>query len=109
MKSLGTTWKHMRRSPYQSLAAILTLFITLLLTGIFSIATISSVVILRYFESKPQLTVFFADRAGKSESDALTQTIMATGKVSSTKFVSKDDALALYKEQNKNDPLLLEM
>lgn len=109
MKSLKTTWKHMRRSPYQTVAAILTLFITLLLTGLFSLATISSVVILRYFESKPQLTVFFTDRAGVSEAEALKKTLESTGKIADTKFVSKEEALALYKEQNKNDPLLLEM
>ncbi len=99
----------MRRSPYQSAAAVLTMFITLLLTGLFSLATISSVVILQYFESKPQLTVFFSDRAGQKEADALKQTLVATGKIADTKFVSKEEALALYKEQNKNDPLLLEM
>jgi cell division transport system permease protein len=99
----------MRRSPYQAIAAILTLYITLLLTGIFSLATISSVVIMRYFESKPQLTIFFADRAGEKEAEALKSTLTATGKVAETKFVTKEDALTLYKEQNKNDPLLLEM
>jgi cell division transport system permease protein len=109
MKSLKTTWKHMRRSPYQTIAAILTLFITLLIAGLFSLATLSSVVILQYFESKPQLTVFFTDRAGKKEADALKAMLESTGKVADTKFVSKEDALALYKEQNKDDPLLLEM
>lgn len=109
MHSLKTTWKHIRRTPYQSMAAMLTLFITLFITGIFSVATISSVVILRYFESKPQITVFFTDKAGKTEADSLTATLQSTGKVAQTKFVSKEDALNLYKEQNKNDPLLLEM
>jgi cell division transport system permease protein len=33
---------------------------------------------------------------------------MATGKVASVKFVSKQDAVKLYNEQNKDDPLLRE-
>ncbi|MCX8008956.1 MAG: permease-like cell division protein FtsX [Patescibacteria group bacterium] len=109
MRVIKTTWKHIRRSPYQAIAAILTLFITLLLTGIFSLATASSVLILQYFESKPQLIVFFKDRAGKKEADSLRTTLEATGKIANIKYVSKEDALMLYREQNKNDPLLLEM
>ncbi len=109
MRTFSTAWKHMRRSPYQTLAAILTMFLTLLLAGIFFLTTAASAIILQYFEGKPQITVFFVEKAGKNEADALTQTITATGKVASTKFVSKEDALAIYREQNKNDPLLLEM
>ena len=99
----------MRRSPYQTLAAILTMFLTFLLGGAFALTTGTSLAILRYFEGKPQLTVFFMEKAGKPEADTLKITLEGTGKVASTKFVSKEDALAIYKEQNKNDPLLLEM
>ena len=35
--------------------------------------------------------------------------LTGSGKVESTKFISKDDALKFYQDQNKNDPLLLEM
>jgi cell division transport system permease protein len=99
----------MRRSPYQTFAAILTMFLTFLLGGVFALTTGTSLSILRYFEGKPQLTVFFMEKAGKPEADVLTATLKGTGKVASTKFVSKEEALAIYKEQNKNDPLLLEM
>lgn len=109
MRSLKTAWKHIRRSPYQAIVSMLTLFITLLLTGIFSLATVSSILVLQYFESKPQLTVFFADKAGEKEVNALKKILDQTGKVASMKYVSKEEALALYREQNKNDPLLLEM
>jgi cell division transport system permease protein len=99
----------MRRSPYQSMAAILTMYLTLLMSGVFSVTTIASVLMLQYFEGKPQVTVFFTDSVGKDEINKLAQKLEATEKVSSTKYISKEDALNLYKEQNKNDPLLLEM
>ena len=108
-KNTNSIWTHMRRSPYQTLAAILTMFLTFLLGGVFALTTGMSLSILRYFEGKPQLTVFFMEKAGKPEADVLKITLEGTGKVASTKFGSKDDALAIYKEQNKNDPLLLEM
>ncbi len=104
-----STWTHIRRSPYQSMAAVLTMFLTFLLGGMFFLATVSSALVLQFFESKPQITVFFADRATLEDADGLKKTLDATGKVLSTKYVSKEDALAIYREQNKNDPLLLEM
>lgn len=109
MKRTSTTWKHIRRSPYQSFAAVLTMFLTFLLGGFFLLTSATSYAILQFFESKPQMTVFFQEKAGKTEADALTAQLTGTGKVSSTKFISKEDALAVYREQNKNDPLLLEM
>lgn len=109
MRALNTTWKHMRRSPYQALAAILTMFLTFLLSGIFFVTTAASILILQYFESKPQITVFFMEKAGQVEAAVLTKTLEETGKVAMVKYVSKEEALAIYREQNKNDPLLLEM
>jgi len=109
MRVLPNTWKHIRRSPYQALAAILTLFLTFLLGGVVFIASTASVFVLHYFESKPQITVFFADKATKEDADNLAKSLNATGKVASTKYISKEDALAIYRQQNKNDPLLLEM
>lgn len=100
---------HIRRSPYQAMAATLTMFITFLVGGVFFLATLASVSILSYFEGKPQVTVFFAPKAGQAEADKLKVTLQATGLVASTHFVSKEDALSIYRTQNQNDPLLLEM
>lgn len=100
---------HIRRSPYQAMAATLTMFLTFLVGGVFFLATMASVIVLGYFEGKPQVTVFFTAKAGQLEADNLKTKLESTGKVSSTHFVSKDEALAIYRQQNQNDPLLLEM
>lgn len=109
MRLIPSTWTHVRRNPYQAMAAILTMFLTFLLGGLFFLATVSSVLVLQFFESKPQITVFFTDKATADDAKTLQKTLDATTKVASMKYVSKDDALAIYREQNKNDPLLLEM
>ena len=109
MRLLPTTWRHIRRSPYQAIAAILTMFLTFLLGGMVFLASTTSIFVLGYFESKPEITVFFTDKATKQDADNLAHTLEATGKVASTKYVSQDDALAIYRQQNKNDPLLLQM
>jgi len=109
MKPFAISWTHIRRSPYQALAAVLTMFLTFLVTGAFGLTVATSFLVLQYFESKPQATVFFKDDAEKVQIEMLKAAIEGTGKTASVKYVSKEDALAIYKEQNKSDPLLLEM
>jgi len=85
------------------------MFLTFLVSGAFGLTVATSLLVLHYFESKPQATVFFKDTAQLSEVDTLKTALNATGKIANIKYVSKEDALVIYKEQNKNDPLLLEM
>lgn len=109
MKPFTVSWTHIRRSPYQALAAILTMFLTFLVTGAFGITVATSFLILNYFESKPQATVFFDDAATEEQIQTLKGALEQTEQVATITYVSKEDALVIYKEQNKNDPLLLEM
>lgn len=104
-----TAWKHIRRSPYQSLAAILIMFLTFLIATIFTLVAGGSQIVLRYFESRPQVTAFFKDEATAGQIDTLKAKLIQTGKVEETKFISKEEALQIYREQNKDEPLLLEM
>lgn len=106
---MHNAWNHIRRSPYQSMAAVLTMFLTMFLAGIFFLVTAGSYFVLQYFESKPQITVFFSNASTPADAENLKKALVATGKVASAKYVSKDQALAIYREQNKSDPLLLEM
>lgn len=108
IKKIGA-WQRIRRSPYQSSAAILIMTLTFLVSGIFLILTSFSSAMLSYFESKPQVTAFFSDKKDLSSIKNLQTQLKATGEVASTKFISKEEALSIYKEQNKSDPLLLEM
>jgi len=85
------------------------MFLTFLLGGFVVLTTTASAFVLRYFESKPQITVFFNEKAGKPEIDALQKILEDTKLTSSVTYVSKEQALEIYKEQNKKDPLLLEM
>ncbi len=109
MKHLKTTWHHVRRSPYQALAAILIMTLTFFVVSAFTFLILGSTKIISYFESKPQVTAFFKDDAKQADIDSLKHQLASSGKVASMRFVSKDEALQIYKEQNKNDPLLLDL
>jgi cell division transport system permease protein len=106
---LRITWTHIRRSPYQSLAAVTIMTLTFFIISIFTLLGAGSQVVLNYFETRPQVTAFFKDEITGSQVDSLKAKLMETGKVKEMKYVSKEEALAIYREQNKNDPLLLEM
>lgn len=104
-----TTWKYIRRTPYQSLAAVLVMTLTLFIASIFSLSTLGLRVVLKYLEAKPQITAFFKDEVTNDQIDKIKIQLDDTKHVATIKFVSKEDALIIYKEQNKDDPILLEM
>ncbi|HCS79177.1 TPA: hypothetical protein DIV55_05570 [Patescibacteria group bacterium] len=103
------TWKHIRRSPYQAFAAISVMTLTFLVGGLFVLLSIGSSVVLNYFEQKPQITVFFTDEKSEEDITALEDTLKNNEKVAAVKYISKDEALEIYKQQFQKDPLLLEM
>jgi len=110
-QTLNTTAKHIRRSPYQVLAASLTLTLTFFAVSVFGLLMAGSYVILRYFEKAPQVIAFFERGKDISETEQarIKERLEATGKLASFKYVSTKEAEAIYKEKNKKDPLLLEL
>jgi len=109
MKTFKTTWHNIRRSPYQAFAAVLVMTLTFLFISFFTFLLYGSSKAISYFESRPQVTAFFRNEVKQADIDNLKNELMVTNKVASSKFVSKQDALKIYREQNKNDPLLLEL
>lgn len=109
MKFFKTAWKNIRRSPYQAFAAVFIMTLTFLAFSLFAIIFYSSSQVVNYFESKPQVTAFFKDEAKQTDIDELKKSLTDSGIVSEVKFVSKDEALEIYRNQNKDDPLLLDL
>ncbi|HVZ12353.1 MAG TPA: permease-like cell division protein FtsX [Patescibacteria group bacterium] len=106
---VSTVSKYIRRSPYQALSAAAIMGLTFFAVSVFAILTIVSIRFISYFESRPQLTVFFKDSASSADIKTLEKQLNDTGKTSSISYVSKEDALKIYKQQNKSDPILLDL
>lgn len=109
MRVFKVAWQHIRRSPYQALAAVSVMTLTFFIATIFIMVAAGSQAILQWFETRPQVTAFFKDEAKMEQVEGLKTKLKATDKVAEMKYVSKEEALAIYREQNKDDPLLLEM
>ncbi|KKS78747.1 MAG: Efflux ABC transporter, permease protein [Candidatus Beckwithbacteria bacterium GW2011_GWA2_43_10] len=111
MNIFQKTLTQIRRSPFQNLTAIMTTTLTLLVVSVFSLLSIGSIKILKYFESAPQVIAFF--KPGEDLNAIQIANIRAqldkTGKVNEFRYVSTREAEAIYKEKNKDNPLLLEL
>ncbi|MCL4390509.1 MAG: permease-like cell division protein FtsX [Patescibacteria group bacterium] len=107
---LTVTWQHIRRSPYQAAAAVMIMMLTTFVGLSFLILSLGSQRLLTYLEQKPQVIVFFNDTiTAENQVADVEQKLVDTQKAASMKFVSKDEALQIYKQRNQNDPLLLEL
>lgn len=109
LKESLSLWQRMRRTPYQSIISVLMICVTLFVLSIFIMMAALSSSVISYFESKPQVTIFFKENQTKTAIDQLIEKLKASGKIATIEYISKDQALRIYQEQNRNDPLLLEM
>lgn len=107
MRSLTTAKKQIRRTPYQAIAAILVLTVTFFIGSIFALIALGSQAVLNHFETRPQVIAYLKDDVTQDQTTSLKQTLEATGQVEDVRFISKEEALAIYKESVGNDPLLL--
>ena len=102
-------WTSIRRTPYQSLSAFLILFFTIFLSLILFVSLTFLNSILSYLETKPQVTVYFQTKTLETQIFKVKDELMSSGKVLSLKYISKNEAFNIYKQLNKDNPLLLEM
>ncbi len=106
MKEILTS---IRRAPYQSLAAFLILFFSIFLSTILFVSQVFFNSLLGYVETRPQVTVYFDTATSEKDIFKIKDTLVASGKVESIKYIGKDEAFKIYKDLNKDNPLLLEM
>ncbi|EKD89978.1 MAG: hypothetical protein ACD_32C00109G0020 [uncultured bacterium] len=108
-RAIEFTRRNIRRTPFQALAASMVMFLTFLALQIFVIMAAGSQEALRYFESKPQVIAFFKEGTTNQDVSLIETALHQETRVTSTQFVSKEAALEIYRERNKNDPALLEL
>ncbi len=82
--------------------------LTFLVFGLFILIEFFSQTLLDKLEKEATVTVFFKDDFGESKILDLKAKMEMDDRVFSVKYVSKDDAFAIFRELNKDEPLLLE-
>lgn len=109
-KHLKLAVQRLRRSPYQAVSAIVIMTMSLFLAGSFILIAAGSQAALKYFETRAQINGFFQQDVVPTQDqvDGIISRLQATGLVDTAKYISKEEALRIYRELNQNDPLLLE-
>jgi cell division transport system permease protein len=64
---------------------------------------------LGYLETKPQVTVYFQKKASETQIFKIRDELINSGKVLNIKYTNQNEAFNIYKKDNKDNPLLLEM
>lgn len=106
---MSRTLQSLKRTPYQTAAALLVLYFTLFLIGILMISMTFLYGLLKYVEGQPQVTVYFQVETEEPEILKIQQELEGSEKVSRTEYISKEKAYEIYKELTKDNTLLLEM
>jgi len=107
--ALRNAFQHIRRSPFQSLAAVGIMFLTFFAATILAALVFSLSSALKFLETRPEAIAFLKDGLNLPQVQQLQQKITVLDGIKEVKFVSKEEALKIYREQNKDNPLLLEM
>ena len=104
---MRTALKNIRRSPFQALSAVFIISLTLFVVGIFTLVTLASHTILLDFETKPQIIAYLKDGHTTDQVAGLISTMTSTQGVKNAVYISKQEALEIYKKSVGNDPVLL--
>lgn len=106
---LKTAGSHIRRSPFQAAAAVFVLAITFFVVTLLAVLVHASGRAISYFETRPQVIAFIKeDVAGDSISE-LKLKLESDARIDSVNYVSKEQALDIYKKATADNPLLSEL
>lgn len=93
-----------RRNWVMSLGAVITIYLSLLLVGVFVVSGMFVDEIVKSVEQKVQITIFIKDGAAESDVTAVQQAVVSDPLVSKVTYVSKEQALARFKQEMKDTP-----
>lgn len=103
-----TAWKHIRRAPYQALAAVLIMTLTFFVATILALLANGSSETIAYFETKPQVIAFLKEDATPDQVSSLQHKLEGDARVKNVRYISKEQALKFFREASDN-PSVLEL
>jgi cell division transport system permease protein len=105
---MKTAWKHIRRSPYQALTAIFSMTLTFFVATILVVLSFSFSSLIHYYETRPQIIAYLKNNAEEDKVSSLARMLKEDPKVKDVQYVSREKAMAIYKEATAGNPLLTE-
>lgn len=109
MNTLKNSWHHIRRSPVQSFFAVFIMVLGFFLITSFAVFNDGLMMVLRNFETKPEITIFLKDEITPEIVSSLQKELENYPNVREIRYISKEKALDIYRQQNEDNPMLTEM
>lgn len=109
IRALGTALKSIRRSPYQALVAVMMMTLSFFVAYTFVFVLFVANKALEYIETRPQVIAYFEVKAPSEQISAAQAQMETKSYVADVKVISKQEALRIFQEENKKDPLLAEL
>lgn len=106
---LKSAFDHIRRSPFQALAAIMIFSTTFLVSTLLAVMLYSSSQMLNYFEKRPQIIAFIKNDASPDSIQALKAKLESDNRIENLNYITKEKALQIYKTVTSDNPLLSEL
>jgi cell division transport system permease protein len=106
---LKTALDYIKRSPFQALAALFVLTLTFFVGTMLAVLVYSSANLLAYFETRPQIIAFLKDEITPEQVSALQNRLTGDVRIKDVRYVSKEEALEIYKQATSDNPLLSEL
>lgn len=106
---LKTAGDHIRRSPFQAAAAVFVLSITFFVVTFLAVAAYSSNQVIKYFETRPQVIAFLKEEVESEEISDLKAKLENDARIEDVNYISKEEALEIYKKATSDNPLLTEL
>lgn len=104
-----TAVDYIRRSPFQAVSAIFVLALSFFVTTFLVVFVFASNRVLHYFETRPQVIAFLKSDAKDDSVAALQAKIAVDSRVKEVRYVTREEALKIYKEATSDNPLLGEL
>lgn len=109
---MSSIWENLKyyleKEKLMSIAHLLVMSITFLLLGLFINIIVLTQTSLKYLEEQAQITIFFKDEVTEDKIMELKTSLEADERISEVTYVSKEEALRIFREINKDEPILLE-
>lgn len=105
-------WENLKyyldKEKLMTVSHFLVMGITFLILGLFINIVVVSQTALKYLEDQAQITIFFKDEFTEDKILPLKDKFEQDSRIGSVTYVSKEEALRIFKEINKDEPILLE-
>ncbi len=97
-----------RRNWVMSLGAVITIYLSLLLVGVFLATGVIVNSVVKSVENKVSIQIFLKDGVQTNDVDTLQQSLLADPLVGRVQYTSKDQALQKFKQDMKQSPEIIQ-